>query len=71
MADSIPELSEQEEVESLAKIIEELQRTVNRALKRRGLKGDEFHPLVVIDLGLLNLCCAARLAAGTFGKDSK
>jgi hypothetical protein len=71
MADSIPELSEQEEVESLAKIIEELQRTVNRALKRRGLKGDEFHPLVVIDLGLFNLCCTARLAAGTFGKDSK
>jgi len=62
------EITEHEELESLAKTLEEMQRAVNRAVRKRGLKGDEFHPLVVIDLGLFNLCCTARLAAGTFGK---
>lgn len=71
MHDSLPEISEQEEIESLAQLIEELQRMTNKAIHKRGLKGDEFHPLVVIDLGLFNLCCTARLAAGTFGKGLK
>lgn len=64
------ELSEQAELESLAKTIQTLQRATNRALRRRGLTGDEFHPLVVIDIGLFNLMCIARLAAGTFGKEN-
>lgn len=71
MADSIPEISEQEEIESLAQLIEELQRMTNKAIHKRGLKGDEFHPLVVIDMQLFGLCCLARCAAGRFGKESK
>jgi len=63
----IPNISEQEEAESIAKLLEEMQRATSKSIRRRGLNGDEFHPLVVIDLGLFNLCCTARLAAGTFG----
>lgn len=69
--DSPVQITEQEEIESLAKMIEEMQRATNRAIHRRGLKGDEFHPLVVVDMMLFNACCTARLAAGTYGKEEK
>lgn len=64
----IPELSEKEEIESLAQLIEEVQHTVNKAVRRRGLKGDEFHPLNILDVALFGVCCQARIAAGGFGK---
>lgn len=65
------ELSEKEELESLAKLIEELQRMVNTLVRRKGLTGHEFHPLNVLDSSLFNVMIIAKLAAGSFAKSEE
>lgn len=54
--------------ESLAEAIEALQRRANKAVRAAKLKGDEFHPLNMIDLGLFGLTCQAKNAARKFPK---
>lgn len=54
--------------ETLAVEIQRLQHRANKAVRLAKLKGDEFHPLNVIDLGLFGLMCQAKNAAGMFPK---
>lgn len=47
--------AKQEEARAFVEQIEALQRATNTAVRRHGLKGEEFHPLNIIDLGLFGL----------------
>lgn len=54
--------------EALADALYQLQIRANRAVRAAGLKGDEFHPLNTIDVGLFGMLLVARQAAGKFPK---